>query len=132
VNLNKVPSVLVLIAIWAVLRLAGVDVALPSIGGLILIALSVASLIFEFYKSGDIGFGAFKRDLAFSLAATIAGSVVMTVLVLRTEYGLEHLLVDGLVVIVILCDAWLGPVNSFRTAQRNFAAAVQPGAGDLG
>lgn len=125
--MNSFPTVLALIAVWGGLRLVGVDVSLPSVGGLVVIGISVASLIFEFYKSGDISLSGFKRDLGFSLAATVAGSVIMTVLVLRTEYGLEHLLVDGLVVIVILCDAWLGPVNSFRTAQRNFAAAVQPG-----
>ena len=127
--MRKLPSVLILIVIWAALRFAGVDVALPSIGGLALLGLSVGSLIFEFYKSGDIGLAGFKRDLAFSLTATIAGSVILTVLALRTEFALGNLLIDGLVAIVILCDAWLGPVNSFRSALRNFSGAVQQGPG---
>ena len=89
--------------------------------GLAFIGLCVFVVIVEFFKSGDIRLGPFMLDLIFSVTAIVAGTALLTHIVMQPEPagGLPsfHYLLGG---VVLLVDAILSPFNSFRTALRNF------------
>lgn len=111
-----VPWASLVCAAWAGIRLSkylALDLATPP--GLVLLCASLVALVVEFFKSGDVGLSEFIRDLTFALVTLAAGVVTITLLVQR-----DHVTVlDGIVFSVLVLDAWLSPINAFRTALRN-------------
>lgn len=89
--------------------------------GLVFIGLCVFVVIVEFFKSGDIRLGPFMLDLIFSVTAIVAGTALLTHMIMQPAPagGMPgfHYILGG---IVLLVDAILSPFNSFRTALRNF------------
>ena len=85
--------------------------------GLGFIGLCVFVVIVEFFKSGDIRLGPFFLDLVFSVGAVVAGTALLTQMVVQDGTPGFHYLLGG---VVLLADAILSPFNSFRTALRNF------------
>jgi hypothetical protein len=105
---------------WATLRLGSqvaLDLATPP--GLILMCCALVALVVEFFKSGDVGLGEFIRELTLALLTLAAGVVTLTLLIQRGHVTV----LDGIIFAVLVLDAWLSPINSFRTALRNFAHA---------
>ncbi len=92
-----------------------------AVGGILVTITALAVLVAEFHKSGDISLNAFMRDTAYAVLATIVGTFAITKL---WESGQGLCLPDYLMSVVVLVDAWFSPVNSFRTALRNWSANV--------
>jgi hypothetical protein len=113
-----IPWASLVCAAWATIRLGHylvLDLATPP--GLVLLCAAIFALVVEFFKSGDVGLGAFIRDLTLALLTLAAGVVTLTLLVQR-----DHVTVlDGIVFTVLVLDAWLSPINAFRTALRNIS-----------
>jgi len=84
--------------------------------GLVFVGLCVFVLIIEFFKSGDIRIGPFMMDLLFAVVALVAGTALITVMVLGEGMPSFHYILGSFVLIV---DAILSPYNAFRTALRN-------------
>ena len=119
--LRKVPLVLLLIVIWAILRLTGVNLASGGIGGIFVICVAILVLMLEFYKSGDISTRGFMRDTAYANLSLIAGTYVVIKLWLSGQ-GVGF--TDVVMMLVIAFDSFVSPVNSFRMALRDMSARV--------
>ncbi len=117
--LKNLPLSLILVVLWLITRMSGVNFSIANTLGIILTILCFVVLIFEFNKSGDITLKSFALDLGFSILATVVDTVTMTLLI-RDKGGFNLFLTDYILAGVILCDAWLSPFNSFRIALRNF------------
>lgn len=122
-KLNRIPFVLLLILIWIGLRMGGLDVSAGSIAGIVLMVLCFIVLIIEFYKSADIGLRTFKLEMA----GTVLNTVLATFLVSRYVALNDIHTGDVFVMVVVLVDAWLGPVASFAMALRNVSANLGVG-----
>jgi hypothetical protein len=111
-----IPWATIVCAVWSAIRLGHylvLDLATPP--GLVLLCAALVALVVEFFKSGDVGLGGFIRDLTLALLTLVAGAVTLTLLVQR-----DHVTVlDGIVFTVLVLDAWLSPINAYRTALRN-------------
>lgn len=118
--IRRVPLVLILVATWAALRISGapLDHASPISWVLVIVCFLVAFA--EFYKSGDVTLSSFKIDLAFAVAGTVAATVVAQSLWGQGSFSLP----DFFVCAVVVADALISPVNSFRSALRNVQAGV--------
>jgi len=115
---NYLPGALILVVIWSITRLSGVNFSIKAIPGIILACLCFVVLVIEFYKSGDRALSSFGWDLGLSVLVTILGTAVLTLLISRT--GFFHLyLTDYIIGFLIIFDAWFSPYNSFRIALRN-------------
>ena len=114
--LSKFPWVFLLIAylVWA--QLAGI--ALDGIPGYVFIGLAIAVLFVEFFKSGDINAFAFLLDQVFAILAVAVATWLMSYLIYVE--GQSPTFYHWLGCAVVLGDAVLSPLNSFRTALRNF------------
>jgi hypothetical protein len=115
---NNIPLVLVLTVLWSITKTTGVSTSITSVVGIILLLMTFSALAFEFFKSGDIGLKTFSVDTAFSIVQTIICTSTVSVLLGK---GLTPTIPDLILFAAVLLDAWMSPVNSFRTALRNFA-----------
>jgi hypothetical protein len=122
-NWKRIPSVLVVCALWAIAKFSGLDTGIASVAGVAVVLFAFVALAAEFFKSGDIGLGAFGLDTAFSVAQVAVCSANVTMLLAR---GYSLTIPDILLCVVVVCDAWFSPFNSFRTALRNWASPVGP------
>jgi len=116
-TLGRFPwSLLVVVAMWFGYT---TKADLSGTLGLAFIGFCVFVVIIEFFKSGDIRLGPFFVDLFFSVGAVVAGTALLTYMVIQGDGSLPgfHYLLGG---VVLLVDAILSPFNSFRTALRNF------------
>lgn len=123
---RRVPLPFIVLALWGIARWAGYDWPIGSVWSVGLIATCFIILMLEFFKSGDVALGSFKLDQLLSVVATVI--VVAAETLLWEHKGVST--VDFFVLAVILGDAYVSPVNSFRTAQRNIQAGVNTGGGD--
>lgn len=114
------PLGFLLALLWAILRLCGIHLA--GTVGLVFVGLCLIALIFEFYRSGDIGLKGFALDLLFAQLAFAIVLVTITTIAMRK--GGDFGAIDAFVTIVIFADAYFSPFNSFRTALRNWAANI--------
>ncbi len=114
--LRKFPWVFVLIAylVWA--QMSGTS--LDGIPGYVFIGLAIAVLFVEFFKSGDINTLAFLLDQVFAILAVAVSTWLMSHL--YYVEGQAPSFYHWLGCAVVLGDAILSPLNSFRTALRNF------------
>jgi hypothetical protein len=104
-------------AVWAIIRLNQsqvLDFNTPA--GIALLFFAFIALVIEFFKSGDVGLGAFIWDLTFALLTLGFGVYTITLLDQRNDWNI----LDVLIFAVLVCDAWVSPINAFRTALRNF------------
>ena len=118
--LRRLPLVLILVLAWAALRLSGCELTLgdPISWALVIACFSVT--LIEFYKSGDITLTSFKFDLAFAVIATVVTAALVT-----HFWGQGVISVpDFFITVSVLADAFLSPVNSFRSALRNVQAGI--------
>ena len=114
-EIKLIPWVLILLVVWSIIRFAKVDLNQVISLGLFLLALVI--MVFEFFKSGDINLKAFGIDQLYSIIAIAFFCTIETILILK-NYPFQ--IVDILFGILVLADGWVSPVNSFRTALRNF------------
>lgn len=121
-NLKKVPTVLVLVAIWALVRFLGLATPMASVWAWILLIACFAAIVYEFYKSSDITVRSFAVDLGFAVLAMAMVSISLTLL---WQYR-SWFLIDVIVFATAFIDGYVSPMNSFRCAQRN----LQGGIGD--
>ena len=113
-----IPWASLVCAAWATIRLGRyleLDLATPL--GLVLLCAALFALVAEFFKSGDVGLGEFIRDLTLALLTLAAGVVTITLLLQSDRVTV----LDGIILAVVVLDAWLSPINAFRTALRNLA-----------
>ena len=117
--LKNIPYVTLVGAFWAVIRLKwwGSDIVLgySTSLGVVLLFLALGALLAEFWKSVDIREGSFGWDLAFALLTLGGGVYTITKLDERFDWDI----LDVLIFLVLVADAWLSPYMSFRTALRN-------------
>lgn len=119
--IKKLPLALILVAVWGAARLGGVDFSPATVSGIVVIMACFVVFTLEFIKSGDITLRSFGLDQAYAVLMIIVGTCVMTILV-RDAYA--PCVTDALIALLILCDGWVSPFNSFRTALRNWSAAT--------
>ncbi|MEK7650212.1 MAG: hypothetical protein AAB367_04640 [Patescibacteria group bacterium] len=121
---KRIPWALLLVLGWIMVRHSGVDLSVEGVAIWPFVGVSFVTLMAEFYRSGDIMILSYKLDQTFAVVATLV-----------LGYGLSlavqdpHVL-DLLVAAVVLADAIISPVNSFRTALRNMQAGVDTTAAD--
>ena len=116
---SLIPWTSLVCAAWAAIRLGNyLDLSLATPLGLVLLCTALFALVAEFFKSGDVGLGDFIRDLTLALLTLVVGVVTITLLYQR-DTGMTVL--DGIIFAVVVLDAWLSPINAFRTALRNLA-----------
>lgn len=120
-NWRRIPFALALTTLWAFLSIFAIDMNRGGLTSTALITLSMLVLITEFYKSGDITLYFFGLDLFFALINTVLYVTCITILI--KSLGIQGLFIgDFFVGFVVLADGWFSPVNSFRTALRNWQA----------
>ena len=113
---NKVPWTFLII-----IYLVGAQVSqipLDGVPGFVLIGLGVFVLFAEFFKSGDIGLAVFMIDLVTSVIALVTATVLLCYLAWEMSQPLTFYHWFGYT--ILLGDAIFSPLNSFRTALRNF------------
>ncbi len=115
-----VPWTLTLIIYMMVVHFSGLDMSGAT--GYAFIALGVAVLFVEFFKSGDINAFAFLVDLIGAVVALIAATLLMAYIYL--ELGQMPTFFHWFGCAIILGDAILSPFNAYRTALRNFGLGV--------
>lgn len=108
-----IPWLLVLIGIWLLIRDTPLSWSVAPI--------ALATIMVEFYKSGDIGLRRFQFDLALAVLTLTAMTAILTHF---ATTGSFLPMPDLVVAAVVLADAWVSPVNSFRTALRNLQGNV--------
>lgn len=119
-----IPWASLVCAAWATIRLGRyVELDLATPPGLVLLCSAIFALVVEFFKSGDVSLGRFMRDLTLALLTLSAGVVTITLLIQRDAVTV----LDGIVLAVLVLDAWLSPINAFRTAMRNVAIGSHHG-----
>jgi hypothetical protein len=119
--IGKTPWALIVVLSYAIAKLMGAQLVSGSIPGLVFISAGVIALILEFMRSADITVFTFKLDLAMSILSLLICAVVTTcIFTLKLPFGF----VDVIIWAIVLADAWLGPVNSFKTALRNITTDV--------
>lgn len=123
--LKRIPWALLLVLLWAGGRYSGVNLGIDGFAIWVFVILSLITLVFEFYKSGDIMLRSFQADLISAITTTL----VLGYGLCLAQQDLQP--VDLLVAFVVLTDAIVSPINSFRTALRNMQAAVGPTAVDV-
>src|SRR5687768_10341609 len=123
--LRVIPMTVMLAIVWAAMRLSKMDLSLNTPNGIGIVIACFVILTLEFFKSGDISLRSYMIDQAFAILSLIGVSVLITLLFFRGE---ALVIADWLVAAVCLIDSWLCPVNSFRTALRNWQSAVAPAA----
>lgn len=117
-KLLRIPLVLIMVISWAIMRYSGINLDTGGGPGMTLLVVCIVVLIIEFFKSGDISLGGFGLDLLFVMVTLIIATATTTIIVYG--YGWQQLgFVDMMVLLVTLCDSWVPPYNSFRTALRN-------------
>lgn len=126
--LRHLPLALILVVVWSITRVRinvehffGFNQA-----GLLLTCICFVVLVVEFFKSGDISLRSFEWDQIFSVIATLIFPVVITTVILE-KIGLH--VTDVLMFGLVIADAIVSPINSFRTAQRNWEAKIGSGPG---
>jgi len=118
--LRKTPLALVLVLAWISARTAGVDFSIVTPWAWMVAIASMVVSMLEFYKSGDIMIHSFKIDITCSVIATVIMSSGATYVWMSQNVYF----VDMFVVAVVLFDALVSPINSFRSALRNMQAGV--------
>lgn len=120
--LRRVPLVLIALVLWFVVKLVGPELTIANpLSAVFIIGLFIVSNI-EFIKSSDITVSTFTLDLLFAFIGT-----VVCVSMAWYEYGVlgnMPCLADLVVFGVVVADATISPMNSFRTALRNVQAGV--------
>ena len=115
---NCLPAALILVVIWSIARMSGVNFSIKGIFGIILVCFCFAVLVIEFYKSGDRSLNSFGWDLGLSVLTTVLGTVILTLMISRKGF-FDLFLTDYIMGFLIIFDAWFSPYNSFRIALRN-------------
>lgn len=113
---NRIPYTLLLIAYLLVVHVTGLD--MHGVAGFVFIGLCVIVLIVEFFKSGDISTGYFLSDIVFAVLAVVIATGLLSYLMFKL--GETPSFYHWLGYAVIIGDAVFSPLNSFRTALRNF------------
>ena len=124
--LKRLPVALSLVVVWTIVRLFINIEGFWSVNKFVVIVICIcfAVVVVEFMKSADISMRSFQIDLLFAVVAVVLGTFALTkVGIEKTGFHFTDVLMAGL----ILIDATVSPINSFRTALRNFE--VQPGSG---
>jgi hypothetical protein len=119
-NWRRFPFTLILLILWAGLRMSGIKMSAGDVSGIVFILASISVLIIEFCKSADIGMKTFKIEQAVSVFVTVVATIALTRLV---SFGDIHI-GDIFLAIVVVCDAWVSPVTSFGMALRNIQGNV--------
>ncbi len=119
--LRHVPLAFALILVWGAMRVSGLALTAGNPLTWLVVVGSFVTLVLEFNKSGDISLKGFEKDQALSVPATFAVGMIGMWLWERGTWSI----LDAFVVIVVLIDGYLSPVNAFRTALRKFTAGVQ-------
>jgi hypothetical protein len=107
------PYALILTVAWSVMKFINLNTSFDGVGA-VLVGLTFAAILAEFYKSSDIGVSAFGIDTGCSVLQVIVATITFTQ---KIDY---IFLPDILLGVAILADAWFSPFNSFKTALRNF------------
>jgi hypothetical protein len=123
--IKYLPLVLLLVLFWSLLRVNNVVDFSGGIAASILTLVCFVVIAIEFSKSGDITLGFFIWEVITSVAATIVGTATFTLIF---SHNSNFYLQDVFMGLLILFDAVFSVVNSFRTALRNWAASIGPGA----
>jgi len=113
---NKIPWTLFIILYMVVVHTLGINMG--GMAGYAFLALCIAILFVEFFKSGDIKLGSFLVDIVSSVVALVIATVLMSYLIFTKGHG-ETTFFHWFGVAIIVGDAILSPVNAFRTALRN-------------
>ena len=117
---NKVPWTFFVIIYLVVTQV--MEIPLDGVPGFVLIGLGVFVLFAEFFKSGDIGLAVFMLDVITSVIGLVAATVLLCYLV--WEMGQPLTFYHWFGYTILLGDAIFSPLNSFRTALRNFGVGA--------
>jgi hypothetical protein len=121
--ITAVPWSVSLIIYMVIVHFTGLNMDGPV--GYGFVALGVAVLFVEFFKSGDISAAAFLIDIFGAVLSVIVATALMTYIYLATNKPPTFFHWFGCA--VILGDAVLSPFNAFRTALRNLGLGVSTG-----
>ena len=113
---NKIPWTFLIIIYLVAAQVS--EIPLDGVPGFILIGLGVFVLFAEFFKSGDIGLSVFMMDVVTSVIGLVAATVLLCYLV--WEMGQPLTFYHWFGYTILLGDTIFSPLNSFRTALRNF------------
>jgi hypothetical protein len=113
---NKIPWTFLIIIYLVTAQVAAIP--LDGVPGFVLIGLGVFVLFAEFFKSGDIGLSVFMMDVVTSVIGLVAATVLLCYLV--WEMGQPLTFYHWFGYTILLGDTIFSPLNSFRTALRNF------------
>ena len=112
-----IPWNFLLIVLVIAMRYLKIDMTLGSIPSICVLIGAILVMVLEFIRSGDILFKNFIIDTSLSNLALIGSSWYVAYLVFK---GIPLHFVEYLAYAIIILDAWLSPINGFRTALRNF------------
>lgn len=115
---------LIMVMLWAILRLSGVDMPYSSVWVWILFIPMLVSLFVEFQRSMDIMAYMFARDLLLAILSVVMTTITITYIVVGS---MDVRLIDMLVALVVFIDAWMSTTNSFRMALRNLSGNINHG-----
>jgi hypothetical protein len=113
---NKVPWTFLIIIYLVVTQI--MEIPLDGVPGFVLIGLGVFVLFAEFFKSDDISVAVFFTDVITSVIALVAATVLLCYLI--WEMGQPLTFYHWFGYTILLGDTIFSPLNSFRTALRNF------------
>ena len=113
--LARLPWILVVILFLLITTVT--KVSMGGVVGYIFLAVGLAVMFVEFFKSGDINTSTFLVDLIVSVASVATAASLMTLMLTSTGYSMTFFHWYG--VAIVLLDAVMGPFNAFRTAKRN-------------
>jgi hypothetical protein len=113
--MSKIPWTALIILFLVITTLTEVRMEGPV--GYTFIVFGLFVLFIEFFKSGDISTTAFLTDLIVAVTSVIGGAALITVMLIDERYSLTFFHWYGAAILV--ADAILSPLNSFRTAKRN-------------
>jgi hypothetical protein len=117
---NKVPWTFLIIIYLVVTQV--MEIPLDGVPGFVLIGLGVFVLFAEFFKSGDISVAVFFTDVVTSVIALVAATVLLCYL--TWEMGQPLTFYHWFGYTILLGDTIFSPLNSFRTALRNFGVGA--------
>lgn len=110
-----VPSTLILVALWGVLRMAGAELPLASAWSVFLVLLSIAAIIIEVFRSNNVSFKSMWSDLLFALIA-FGGWVMGVTLILSGGHSFQF--ADALIGLAVICDAFVCTTLTMRISLR--------------
>ncbi|MGV8152591.1 MAG: hypothetical protein ACP5OG_05910 [Candidatus Nanoarchaeia archaeon] len=121
-HLKYLPLALILIIIWAPLKLNNLINSQATVTLSIIAITCFVVLSIEFFKSGSITLSFFALDVITAFIATVIGTFVFTRS--YTESWSNFSVSDIFVAILIAADGTISIINSFRVARRDWSASI--------